>query len=85
LGSAWLTSFSLKLQGQEKMQVELLVQAHPKIQAELVVMAHPVTQVEFGVQAQLAAGPQGLAWQVAPSAEGTQSRQSANGRQDARW
>jgi len=65
------------------MQAELRV--HQEMQAELAAEAHLVMQVELAVQAQFVTHPQGPACQAAPSAGGMQSRQSANGRPDARW
>ena len=60
------------------------MQTHLEIQVELAVQAHLEMQVELVVQAQMAAEPQGQAQQAAPSAGGMRSRQSANGRRDAR-
>ena len=52
--------------------LEMLVQA----QLEMLVQAHLEMQVELAVQAQV---------QAAPSVGRMRSRQSANGRPDARW
>jgi hypothetical protein len=56
------------------------------MQAKLAVEAHLAMQVEFGAQVLLGVERQREAEaQPGLSAEGTKSRQFANGRPDARW
>ena len=69
---------------QPRVELWIQPQVQPKMQVALAVEEHLVMQVELAVPAQLAAEPQEQAQRAVPSAGGTQSRQSANGRPDAR-